>query len=322
MSSLINLLPGKGKYRQEILFGLSSTQKKLSPKFLYDKRGSELFDKICKLNEYYLTRAETEILSLNAYEMSKWMGRNIVLIEPGCGSCEKVRYLLSELKNPHAYIPMDISSEHFSEHVRNLKHDFHDVRVYPIISDYTLKFSLTKSVNIIPGKRVVFFPGSTIGNLSPDDAITLLNKMGEVVGPGGGLLIGVDQKKSPRILNRAYNDKSGITAEFNLNVLDHLNREFAAGFDRSHFHHEAIYNEIEGRIEMHLVSEVSQTVQIGEELIHFDQNEYILTENSYKYSISEFVQLAQTAGFRVMRTWQDHRHLFCVYYFEKNPAYL
>lgn len=320
--SLTNLLPSKEKYRQEILTGLTTDQKKLSPKFLYDKRGSALFRKISKLEAYYLTHAENEILEMNAYEMSKWIGSKAILIEPGCGTCEKARYLLEQMKRPAGYVPMDIARDTLRQQSVKLKHEFDKIPIFPTVADYTENLSLPKEVKKISGKRVIFFAGSTIGNLSPSDALDLLDQMGDVVGPGGGLLIGVDLKKSARVLKRAYNDSQGITAKFNLNVLDRLNKEFAASFDRKKFHHEAIYNEQDGRVEMHLVSEVPQKVRVANEEIKFKKDEFILTESSYKYTVPEFTRMGERAGFRLLRTWQDHRRLFCVYYFERNASHV
>ena len=311
-----NALPLPGDMRKEILIGLSRSPKAVHPKYLYDERGSELFESICKLEEYYPVHAETEILVRHGAEMAAWMGSNVTLIEPGCGSCTKVRLLIPHLENLHAYVPMDISKEMLLGVSARLQEIFPNLPLYPVIGDYTHEFKIDSELAKGQDKKVIFFPGSTIGNLTPEEARALLKKMTNVLGSGGGLLIGVDKKKDRKFFHLAYDDPKGVTAEFNLNLLERMNREFGADFERHFFNHSAFYNEEQGRVEMHLVSRRPQVVKIGNEKVYFSQGETIHTENSYKYSPEEFSRLASNSGFRLLKTWEDPKALFCVYYFE------
>lgn len=308
-------------FEKEVLNGLMARRKSVSPKYLYDERGSELFESITRLQEYYPTRAETEILETHASEMADRIGTQAILIEPGCGSCTKVRHILKKLDEPVAYIGMDISPEILMREASRLHDEFPSLSIHAIPGDYTQSFSLPLEThfeeNTEVGKKVVFFPGSTIGNLHPTEAFAWLKKMADTVGKGGGLLIGVDTKKDSRILNLAYDDPCGVTAEFNLNLLDRMNRELDAEFDKSNFFHTAFYDEAKDRVEMHLVSKIPQEVRVKDKKIRFHQHETIHTECSYKYSPVEFSQLAARAGFDLQTFWQDSNRLFCVYYFEK-----
>lgn len=312
-----NFLPGDGAYAAEILSGLSRRQKQISPKFLYDKRGSEIFEQICGLKEYYPTQSETEILHKKAKQMAALMGKNVILIEPGCGSCTKVRELLKVMIKPQAYVAMDISDEFLQETAARVQKDFKKIPVFPVAGDYTQKFSLPREVKKLGGRRVVFFPGSTIGNMNPPEAKKLLKKIGKMVRKGGGLLIGVDLKKDSKVLELAYDDPEGVTAEFNYNLLDRLNRDFSASFDRRFFQYSATYNQKKGRVEMFLVSQIPQTVRVGSKIFRLGKDETIHTEDSYKYSVPEFENLAKKAGFRLQKTWTDQRKFFCVYYLER-----
>ncbi len=304
-------------YEKEILSGLSRKHKAISPKFLYDQKGSEIFERICELEEYYPIHSETEILKLFSAEIVEQIGHDSIIIEPGCGSCEKIRYLLGAMKAAKAYVAMDISEEFIQKTAGKLQKEYQDVPVYTVAIDYTKEFTLPIEVNQMAGKRVAFFPGSTIGNMHPKDAVHLLRKMGRMVESGGGLLIGVDLKKDAKVLELAYDDPQGVTAEFNYNLLDRLNREFDASFDRRHFGYEATYNENKGRVEMFLVSQISQKVKVGGRTFNLSKDEMIHTEDSYKYSISEFESLAKSAGFNMKKTWTDQRKFFCVYYLER-----
>jgi dimethylhistidine N-methyltransferase len=304
--------------RQEILTGLLQSQKSIPPKFLYDERGSELFEQICELEEYYLVRAEREILSKHAAEMARLIGENATLIEPGCGNCAKVQSLLQVLQTPKAYVALDISEDFLIKTTQKLQEKFPNVPVYPVVADYTQKLVLPLELKNQNDKKVVFFPGSTIGNLHPSEAKTLLKQIGSLVQPDGGLLIGVDRKKEVGILERAYDDPQGVTAEFNFNLLDRLNREFSASFDRKNFTYRARYNSAAGRVEMFLVSQIPHSVHFGEQMIHLDKMEMIHTEDSYKYGIDEFIALGESAGFDVKKSWTDENDLFGVYYFERS----
>ncbi len=298
--------------REEVIDGLTQRPKRLSPRLFYDARGSELFDAICELPEYYVTRTECAILRQYAAEIAGLVGKGCVLIEPGSGSSRKVRLLLPALR-PAAYVPIDICAEHLFKAADELRADFRWLEVRPACADF----------NALPasgefgggGRRVVFFPGSTIGNLEPDRASRLLRRLAGLAGGGGGLLVGVDCKKSLGMLHAAYNDAQGITAAFNLNMLTRLNRELAADFDVSRFRHHAFYNQKFGRVEMHLVSAGEQQVEIGGTRIAFAPEESIHTENSYKYTVGEFKLLGRSAGLVPLRVWQDPDRLFSLHYF-------
>ncbi len=302
----------------EVLDGLSQIQKMIPPKYLYDQKGSAIFEEICGLPEYYPTRSELEILSANAREMANLVGEDSVIIEPGCGSGHKVRNLLKELQGPAAYVAMDISSSSLEKLQEDFDHEFPDLNVHSICADFSedVEFKVLKEFE--NNKKVVFFPGSTVGNFLPGDAIRLLQKFSVWAGQNGGLLIGVDLKKDHRTLELAYDDPQGVTAAFNLNLLNRLNAELGTSFDVHHFTHEAFYNEALGRVEMHLKCQVPQEVAICNSLIQFKRGETIHTENSYKYTVDEFCDLAAKAGLSLKSYWKDCRNLFCVYYFEKD----
>ena len=301
---------------KEVLVGLSKTQKSLPPKLLYDKRGSELFEKICQIKEYYPTKAETEILKNNSNEISRLIGPDVLLIEPGSGSGDKIRFLLPHLNGIKAYVPIEISRDILLRMTEELHEEFPGLKVIPVCNDFNKEIELPLSVESQGGRKVVFFPGSTIGNFDPPQAIIFLKKIAKLAGSGGGLLIGVDLKKSPEIILNAYNDPHGVTADFNLNLLERINREEAANFDVNNFFHNAIYDEKNGRIEMHLVSKIPQLVRVHETVFRFREGESIHTESSYKYSVEEFTEICAKARFRLQKLWKDHANLFCLYYFD------
>lgn len=301
----------------EVLVGLSKSQKTLPPKLLYDRRGSELFEDICKLEEYYPTRAENEILSKNAKGMARLIGEDALIIEPGSGSAEKVRHLLSCLKNPSGYVPIEISKEILLRTTAELHEEFPKLDVVPVCADFTQELELPITVGSRSGKKVIFFPGSTIGNLTPQEAIQFLKKFGKMVGVGGGLLIGVDMKKDHQAFKLAYDDPQGVTAEFNLNLLERLNREVGAGFELNNFKHDAFYNEDQGRVEMHLISKIPQLVKVNQTVFRFKEGETIHTESSYKYTVPEFTELCAKTRFVLKENWHDAHNLFSVYYFER-----
>lgn len=312
----MNFEPSQTSIMKEVLTGLSKSQKAIPAKLLYDKRGSEIFEKICQLKEYYPTRAETEILKNHAREIAEQLGPEVVIIEPGSGAGEKIRHLLPYMFAPAAYVAIEISREILLRTVEELAHEFPALKVQPVCADFN---ELNAYETSLPhGERnVIFFPGSTIGNFNPQEAIDFLKHYGRLVGPGGGLLIGVDLKKDPDIFSMAYDDPHGVTAAFNLNLLERLNREVSAHFDPQNFTHEAHYNEKLGRVEMHLVSKLPQLVKVNESVFRFREGESIHTENSYKYTVEEFAELCSKARFKLIRHWQDSNHLFCVYYFER-----
>ena len=297
----------------EILEGLSRTQKSLSPKFFYDARGSKLFDDICELPEYYLTRTELAIMRAHIDDMAALVGPQASLIEFGSGSSLKTRILFDGLDRLAAYVPVDISREHLMTAAASLAADYPDIEVWPVLADFIQPFELP-SPSVMPLRNIVYFPGSTIGNFSPEKAHSLLTVMHEEAGEDGALLIGVDLQKDKAVIERAYNDSAGVTAEFNLNVLSRINTEFGANFDLALFRHHALYNEEHGRIEMYLISECEQTVRIGHRSFSFEKGESILTEHSHKYTLEQFGNMAHRAGFAVDTVWTDPEALFSVQY--------
>jgi len=298
----------------EVLSGLLTSEKSLPAKLFYDKRGSELFDEICRLDEYYQTRTELWILKHYLPEIISAVGSGVQLVEYGSGSSLKTRILLQALGDLVSYLPIDISGEYLNEVVQRLREQFPFLNILPVSADYTKPFLLP---NLVPGsgiRRVFFFPGSTLGNLDEPEAIGLLKRTRRLAGPDGGLLIGIDLKKDRTILEAAYNDSRGVTAAFNKNILHRLNTEMGANFSLSEFRHHAYYNEPCGRIEMHLVSLRPQTVTIAGSDVFFREGEMIHTENSYKYTPEEFEELAARADFLSKKSWVDPEQRFAVYY--------
>ncbi|HJR68610.1 MAG TPA: L-histidine N(alpha)-methyltransferase [Gammaproteobacteria bacterium] len=304
-----SVAPELVEYRDEILKGLTAPQKRLSPKYLYDRRGSELFDRICSLPEYYPTRTELKLMESHLDEVAGLVGERAAVIEFGAGSNVKVRLLLDHLREPAAYVPVDISPEFLLEQVESLRPDYPDVHMQPVFADFTRPFELPEHP-VEPLRNLVFFPGSTIGNFTRPRALEVLEVMAAEAKPGGALLIGVDLRKDPAILYAAYNDAEGVTAEFNLNLLARLNRELDAEFDLERFAHHAHYDEHEHRIEMRLISACRQRIKVAGVPIEFMSGEYIITEYSHKYSPGEFHALAERAGFAPCRTWIDDDRLF------------
>jgi len=293
--------------------GLCRQPKSIPPKFFYDAHGSHLFDLICTTPEYYPTRTETAILERHGAEMAGMIGTPCMLVELGSGSAVKTPLLLRHLHAEAVYVPVDICEPHLLQSTRRLQAMFPAMKMQPLCADYHRLSG--HAIKRQAGKRqIVFFPGSTIGNCTPDEAVTLLKSMARLVGPSGGLLIGVDAKKSSEVLNAAYNDAAGHTAAFNLNLLTRMQRELGAQLDAAQFAHHAFYNEAHGRIEMHLVSQCRQSIQLGKESFQFEQGETIHTENSYKYTAHEFRQLARAAGWHLSTTWSDQDGLFDVHY--------
>jgi dimethylhistidine N-methyltransferase len=298
---------------ETLIHGLQASQKSIDPKYFYDSYGSSLFEKITELPEYYPTRTERGILTRNADKIAAYCGEACVLIEPGSGSCEKVRLLLSAIK-PAAYVPMDIAGEFLQQAAERLGEEYPWLPIYALCADFNQYDEMP--LTIPPGKRVVFYPGSTLGNMTTDKALLFLKHLHRWLGEDGGVIIGVDLHKSTTTLNAAYNDSQGLTAEFNLNALNHINGLANADFKTDHFRHHAFYNEQAMRIEMHLVSEKDHSVELNGTAIDFRCNETIHTENSYKYSVSSFNTLAEKAGFTIKQSWLDDDALFSVHYLE------
>jgi dimethylhistidine N-methyltransferase len=309
-----DLAPGEESFRDAVIAGLGRTRKSIPCKFFYDARGSWLFEEICRLPEYYPTRTEIAILEENSGDMAAQMGSHCRLIEFGSGASQKVRILLEALDRPTAYVPVDISREHLREAAASLAEDFPSVPVIAVCADYTRPFFLP-ALPGAKGKRVGFFPGSTIGNFEPDAAVAFLANYASVLGPGGEMLIGVDLKKDPEILDAAYNDRAGVTAAFNLNLLERINRELDGDADLDRFEHVAFYVEAKGRVEIYIRSLADQRVRIAGKSFWFAKDELIHTEYSYKYGVDEFRALAGRAGFRPVDTWTDPAELFSVHYF-------
>jgi L-histidine Nalpha-methyltransferase len=296
----------------EILGGLNSLPRRINPKYFYDERGSHLFDEITRLEEYYPTRTEVALLDQFAEDIASVAGRGKVLLEPGAGSCAKVRLLLRALQ-PACYVPIDISREYLYGAAQTLQQEFPEIPVLPIADDMRSTIALPQELDNIP--RLVFYPGSTIGNYTPNEAIDFLRHVRSTIGDNGGLLIGVDLQKDTGILHRAYNDAAGTTAAFNLNSLSHLNTITGADFDLSRFRHVAFYNEQDSRIEMHLESHVDQAISMAGEQICLAAGERILTEYSYKYTLEGFAELAARAGLGASEHWVDDAGLFSLQYF-------
>jgi len=303
--------PQAADFRADIVQGLSAAQAYISPKYFYDETGSRLFEAICNTEEYYPTRTEVSIIRDNIDDIVDVLGTDCLLIEPGSGDSYKVRLLLDALR-PIAYLPVDISKRYLQEEAKKLAAEFTWLNVHAICADFTGKLKLPYHVEAT--NKVAFFPGSTIGNFVPAQAVQVMAEIKNMVGKDGGLLIGVDLQKDTGILNAAYNDKNGYTEKFNKNLLARINRELGANFNLEQFRHLAFFNENEHRIEMHLISTQDQQVDIDDKTFSFKKDQSILTEYSHKYSVEHFRKLAASAGFETVKTWLDEKRLFSVHY--------
>jgi dimethylhistidine N-methyltransferase len=303
-------LPATADMRDEVVTGLQAQRKMIPPKYFYDEAGSKLFEKITHLDEYYLTRTEMKLFDENSESIAAAIGEGGALIEYGSGSSRKIRKLL-ESARPRAYVPVDISRDHLQQNARQLHEDFPWLNVYPTCADFTQTFKLPDAVESL--QKTGFFPGSSIGNFDPAAAKEFLATVGRTLGAGAQMLVGVDRKKPADILESAYNDAAGVTAQFNLNVLSHINNALGADFDLQGFSHQAHYSAEEGCIKMYLVSGRRQTVNIDGTQIDFQKDERIHTENSHKYDRAELYSLADEANFDVAATWSDPNEWFSVY---------
>lgn len=301
-----------GRFARDLLAGLASAPRRIPCKYFYDAAGSRLFERICEQPEYYPTRSELAILARHAGEMAACIGPEAELVEFGAGNGQKVRSLLDALERPRAYRPIDISREHLLEAARRLAADYPEVRIRPLVADYTRPFALPQCEG---RRRAGFFPGSTIGNFTPVQARRFLALAARRLS-GGGLLVGVDLQKDPARLHAAYNDAAGLTAAFNRNLLRRANRELGADFDPQAFDHYAFYQPLVGRIEMHLVSRRRQTAQLLGRALAFAAGEPVHTENAYKYTLDGFRRLATAAGLVPRRCWTDEEALFSVHWLE------
>ncbi len=310
-----DLRPEEEDFGDALRAGLSQSPKSLPCKFFYDQRGSELFDQICTLDEYYVTRTETALLTDNAAEIASHIGENCHLLEFGSGSSIKVSILLNALQGQVAYTAIDISKDHLLASTAALARKNPDLLVTAVCVDYTKPFDLPAEIVGYDGTPVVFFPGSSIGNFTAGPAREFLAHTADLLRPRqGGLLIGADLKKDEDILRAAYNDSRGITASFNLNLLVRANTDLGANFDVSAFHHDAIYNDALGRIEMYLVSDRQQSVVIGGSSYSFADGEAIHTEKSHKYGVEQLQSIARSAGFEPIKVWVDEKCLFSVHF--------
>jgi dimethylhistidine N-methyltransferase len=306
-----DLSPAQREMFTDVVTGLASSPKKLPSKYFYDERGSRLFDEITELDEYYLTRTETSIMEAHVSEMVAALGPNVLLVEFGSGSSAKTRILLDHMDDPVGYVPIDISGDYLRDVARDLRRRHPGVPILPLAADFTTPLTLPTPPRA-PARRVVFFPGSTIGNFPVLEAARLLKRMRALAGRAGAVLLGFDLVKPRHHLHAAYNDDAGVTARFNLNLLQRLNDELDADFDLSAFRHHAPFNEEASRIEMHLVSRIHQTVHVGGHAFTLEPGESILTEFSHKYTLDAFAELARAAGLVPVRTWTDPSDFFCV----------
>jgi len=303
------VVPERSPFLASVYKGLSGEQKTLECKYLYDERGSELFDQICDLPEYYPTRTEISILRGNANSIASTLGRGVEIVELGSGASLKTRILLAALEAPSLYVPIDISEDFLMKVAGGLQAEFPDTEIQPVVADFMKPFDLPERTG---EKRLLFFPGSTIGNLHRDEAAMFMKGL-RTVTKADQFLIGVDLKKDRAALEAAYDDRAGVTAAFNLNLLRRINRELGATFDLAKFRHKALYNEKEGRVEMHMESLADQQVRVKDQLFSFRAGETIHSENSYKYGLHEFASLAKAAGWRKHTVWTDENRRFAVF---------
>ena len=310
----LDLQPAASDFLRDAIAGLSSSPRTLPCKYFYDERGAALFRQICELPEYYITRAETEILATDGDEIAALLGPRCQIVGLGTGGGRKARALLSQLADPVAYTPIDVDQPSLAASASQLATVLPTLEVQPLCADFLQGFTLPRPSRE-PERIVVYFPGSTVGNLEPQPACRFLERLVKICGRGSRLLIGADLQKANEVIERAYNDAAGITAEFNLNLLVRANRELGANFDLTQWQHRAIYNALDGRIEMHLISLARQSVRLGEHQFEFDAGEWIVTEYSYKHSRDGFVGLARSAGFDFRHFWTDRAQRFGLFLF-------
>lgn len=309
--NVIESAPAADQLGLEVIEGLRKSPKELSPVWFYDELGSFLFDSICELPEYYVTRTELHIMQLHAVEMAQHIGPRAALIEFGSGTSIKTRLLLNQLDAPVVYVPVDIARDHLLDAAGDMARDYPALQVKPVCADFTQPFALPREATEAD-RRVVYFPGSTLGNFTSEAARDLLSVMRQMIGADGAVLIGIDLKKDPRVLQRAYDDAAGVTAEFNINALRHINRELGSNFDLDAFEHRAEWVEDASRIEMHLVSKCDQLVEVQGERIAIKKGEHLRTECCHKYTLEGFADLAARADLSVTRVWMDADRQFSV----------
>lgn len=308
----IDFHPSKDDFEKDAVAGLTQDPKKLQAKYLYDTRGSALFERIVDTREYYPGRIESRILEENANEISSLLGEDCALFEFGSGASRKTRILLKSLKGAASYVPIDISREFLFQSSTSLSQEFPSLEIISVCADYTAPLYFPQTLWNGSRSRAAFFPGSTIGNFEPWEAARFLRNAANILGTGGRLVVGFDLRKDSPVLEAAYNDSEGVTAEFNLNLLLRMNRELGADFNLDLFEHQAFYNARESRVEMHLVSKVGQCRRVAGQQISFIEGETIHTESSYKYSIESFAEIASRAGYTQLKTWTDPENMFAV----------
>ena len=311
---ITDLTPQQATFLQDVIEGLEACPKRLPCKYFYDRRGSQLFDQICELDEYYLTRTEQQIMHRHAGEMGRCIGSGAAVIELGSGSSVKTRDLLNHLIDPAAYIPVDISHQHLHQTAATLQRDYPHLNIVPVTADFTSEVPLP-DVARQSEQRTVYFPGSTIGNFPRSEAQSLLDHTADLCGANGGLLIGVDLVKDVAVLEKAYDDQQGVTAAFNLNLMRRIRDELQAEIDLDDFRHVAFFNETHSRIEIYIQSRVDQTIRVGDRTISLSAGERIHTEYSHKYTVERFSDLAAHSGFDLESVWTDPRDYFAVMYF-------
>jgi dimethylhistidine N-methyltransferase len=302
---------GRAEFARDVIAGLSAETKTLPCKWLYDVRGSELFEEITRLDEYYPTRTELALLGGIAEDLGAALPDGAWVVEFGSGSSRKSDLFLNGLAAPTGYVPIDVAADYLDAAAEALAGRLPHLQVIPVVGDFTAEIDLPRELDDAP--VVGFFPGSTIGNFEPDQAAEFLTRARRMLGDGAYMVVGVDLKKDPDILLPAYDDAEGVTADFNLNLLDRINRELNGGFKRDQFAHKVRYDADEGRVEMHLESTVDQSVQIDGRRFDFEAGETIHTENSYKYAIGEFHAVTGAAGWRPNRHWTDADDLFSIH---------
>ena len=303
------------EFLNDVISGLTQQQKTLPCKYFYDDKGAALFEQITSLQEYYVTRTELSILEQYSQSIAQMLPENLSIIEPGCGSGKKVAYLLAHMANVKTFVPFEISEEMLSYSLAHLSPLFPDLAISPLLGDFThsqMVKQLTKDTALDSQTNLVYFPGSTLGNFAPVKAIEIMNNFHRLCGVNGYVLIGVDLVKERQVLLDAYNDKAGVTAAFNKNLLQRINNELNGTFNLDNFSHESRFNEQHSRIEMHLVSNCTQSVIINDQQIDFIEGESIHTENSHKYTLESFKQLAAQANLKLEQTWQDDSNYFAL----------
>lgn len=310
---VVDRKPSTDAFMSAVLTGLSKDLKTVPSKFLYDERGSQLFDAICKVDEYYPTRTELAILREHGPAIARRVGEGACVVELGSGSSNKTRLFLDALREPAAYVPVEISKDALVDAVHTLEHDYPTLAIVPVCADYTKPFPVPRVAHE-SGSLCFYFPGSTIGNLPRREAVAFLRHLRALAGRRSNLVIGADLRKPVDVLERAYDDAAGVTAEFNLNLLARMNRELGADFDLDAFEHRAVWNERESRIEMHLVSKRPQRVSVGGQAFRFDEKEPIVTEYSHKYDTGDLRALYREGGFELEAHWTDKNNMFSMGY--------